>query len=139
MAAYIKIHDFVEQALKGVHDLSTHSLKIALSNSPVFGAVLHDIAQIADEGGYTAGGYEVTGEVLSETSGVVKLVIDDLTITATGSAMRPFRYLIVYNDTPTSPADPLIAYYDYGSSLTLEEGESLTLDFDGTNGILSLS
>jgi hypothetical protein len=56
------------------------------------------------------------------------LVVSDLTLTATG-AVGPFRYIYVYNDTPTSPADPLIAYYDYGSSVTLNTGETLTLDF----------
>ena len=58
-------------------------------------------------------------------------------LTASGG-VRPFRYVYVYSDTPTSPADPLIGYYDYGSSITLANGETLTVDFDGVNGLISL-
>ena len=39
------------------------------------------------------------------------------------------RYAVVYNDTPTSPADPLVCYWDYGSEVTLQDGESFTVDF----------
>lgn len=141
MASYVKFNDFVEQVLKGVHDFSSASLKVALTNiaPTAANAILTDITQIAATGGYVAGGYELDGEVLSETAGNAKIIVNDETITAAGGAVGPFRYLVIYNDTPSSPVDPLIAYYDYGSALTLNDGESLTLDFDATNGIFSLS
>jgi len=60
-------------------------------------------------------------------------------LTASGGSVAAFRYVVLYNDTPTSPADPLIGWYDYGSDLTLLNGETLTIDFDGTNGVLSLT
>ena len=53
----------------------------------------------------------------------------DLVLTASGGAVAAFRYIIIYNDTPTSPADPLLCYYDFGSSLALADGETLTIDF----------
>ena len=53
--------------------------------------------------------------------------------------MGPFRYIYLYNDTPTSPADPLIGYFDYGANLTLNNGESLTIDFDQASGALTLA
>ena len=46
---------------------------------------------------------------------------------------------MLYNDTTVSPTDALIGWYDYGSDLTLNSGESLTYDFDGTNGVISLA
>jgi hypothetical protein len=49
----------------------------------------------------------------------------------------PFRYVVIYNDT--AAADELIAFYDYGSEITLASGETFTIDFDGTNGFLQLA
>jgi hypothetical protein len=43
---------------------------------------------------------------------------------------------VLYNDTPTSPADPLVGWWDYGSSITLLDTETFTVDFDGTNGVI---
>lgn len=141
MAAYNKFENFVEDCLKGVHDFSSDTFRLALSNSaPVAtNTILSDITQIADGGGYTAPGYQLDNVTLSETSGTAKVVIDDEVITATGAAIATFRYLVLFNDTPSSPLNPLIAWYDYGSGLTLADGESLTVDFDGSNGVFTLT
>jgi hypothetical protein len=138
-----KFNDFAEQLAKGVHDLSTHDLKVVLTNTaPVAtNTVLADIAQISNGGGYVGGvggGLVLDGEVLSEAAGVAKLVITDEVFTASGGSVGPFRYVVLYNNTPTTPADPLIGWYDYGSSITLLDGESLTIDFDATNGVLTI-
>ncbi len=144
MAAFNKFQDFVEQLGKGVHNFSAHTLKAALTNSaPVAtNTVLADITQIASGGGYTngaGGGYALDGVTWSETGGTAKLVITDEVITASGAAVGPFRYIVIYNDSTTSPVDALIGWYDYGSSITLNDGETLTIDFDGTNGVLTLA
>jgi len=65
-------------------------------------------------------------------------VCADLVLTASG-AVATFRYVVIYNDTPTSPADPLVGWYDYGSDVTLANGETFTIDFDGTNGVLQIA
>ena len=144
MATFNKFQDFVEQVLKAKHDFSSHTFKVALTNSaPVAtNTILADITQIAATGGYTAGaggGYTLDSVTLSETTGTAKVTIADEVILATGGSIGPFRYLVIYNDTATSPADALIGWYDYGSALTLAVGESLTLDFDGTNGVFTLT
>jgi hypothetical protein len=72
-----------------------------------------------------------------QTSGTLKLILADLVLTASG-AVATFRYVVLYNDTPTSPADPLIGWYDYGSAVTLANGETFTIDFDGAGGVLTI-
>ena len=76
----------------------------------------------------------------AQTSGTFKLVLaDPATITASGGSIGPFRYAALYNDTPTSPAVPLIGFWDYGSAVTLTAGQDFLVDFDATNGVLTLA
>ena len=129
MASFVKFHQFVEDLGLGVHNLDTGALKVYLTNATpdqTADLVKSDLAEITNQNGYTAP-VDVTG-VWSETGGTATLAGTDITITATG-AVGPFRYAVLYNDTPTSPADPLIGYWDYGSSVTLASGETFTVDF----------
>jgi len=36
---------------------------------------------------------------------------------------------VLFNDTPAGPVDPLIAWWNYGSAVTLQAGETFTVDF----------
>jgi hypothetical protein len=144
MAAFNKFNQFVEDAAHAVHDLktgTTHVLKVLLTNTApaATNAVRADLTELGAGNGYTAGGISVGTITGAQTSGTFKLVGGtDPVWTATGS-MGPFRYAVLYNDTPTSPADPLIGWWDYGSSITLATGETFTVDLDQTNGILTLA
>jgi hypothetical protein len=91
-----------------------------------------DITEISAGNGYPAGGVTLDGVTLSEAGGVAKVVITDEVITAAGGTIGPFRYCVIYNDTSTG--DKLVNWYDYGSSITLQDTETLTIDFDATNG-----
>jgi hypothetical protein len=139
MATFNKVNSFVEALSEKVHNLGSDVLKIALTNSAPLASntVLLDITQIAGANGYTTGGTAVTITGSSQTSGTYKLVGSDVTFTATGGSMGTFRYAVIYNDTATN--DELIGWWDYGSAVTLAVGESFTLDFDPTNGILQLA
>ena len=141
MAAFNKFNAFVENLSEGVHNLQSDTLKIMLTNTApsASNSVAADIAEITAGNGYTAGGSQATVSSSAQTSGTYKLVLDDVTITASGGSIGPFRYAVLYNDTPTSPADPLIGWYDYGSSITLNDGEPLTVDFDPSTGALTLA
>jgi len=142
MASFVKFEVFPKNLVAGVHVFGTNAFKILLTNTAPVAAtdeLIGDITQISAGNGYTAGGLALDNVALSEAGGVAKVVIDDETITASGGAIGPFRYLVVYDDTPTSPADPLCFYYDYGSNLTLADGESLSVDFDGTDGVFTLT
>ena len=141
MAAFSKFSAFVEHLSEGVHNLQTGALKVMLTNSAPLAthSVKADLTDITAANGYTAGGAAVTVNTSSQTSGVYKLVCADVVFTAAGGSIGPFRYAVLYNDTPTSPADPLIGFWDNGSSVTLAAGESFTVDFDATNGVLQIT
>ena len=132
MAAYNKFDQFMEDVFKGVHNFTsdaTCTVTVALcaaANAPVAGnTVLANLTQIS----YTnLSSRVVTGITAEQTTGTVHLTGTDLVLTASG-AVATFRYVALYNDDPTSPADPLIAWYDYGSDVTLANGETFTVDF----------
>ena len=143
MASFTKVNDFVVN-LANAMDLDSDTLKVALCNTdPTSGTSV-----VTDGNGILANVTEITYTNLSartlqnvtstQTSGTYKLSADDLVLTASGGSVAPFRYVVIYNDTPTSPADPIVGYYDYGSALTLNDGDTFTIDI-GANGILTLT
>ena len=135
MATFQKFNCFVEDVAEKKHNLGSDQLVVALTNSaPVAtNTVLANLTQV----GYTnLSTRNLTTSSSAQTSGTYKLVIADLVLTASG-VVGPFRYVTVYNDTATN--DELIAFFDYGSSVTLASGDTFTLDFDGTNGLLQIA
>ncbi len=138
MSAYQKFNAFVENVFEKVHNLQSDTLKVLLTNTAPIAtnAVKGDLTEITPGNGYSAGGPTATVSSSAQTSGTYKLVLADITITAGGGSIGPFRYAVLYNSTPSSPLMPLIGFWDYGSALTLADGESVVIDFDGTNGVL---
>ena len=137
MATFNKFDAFVENLAEKVHNLGSDQLVVALTNSAPIASntVLANLTEIS----YTnLSSRNITTSTSAQTSGTYKLVLTDLVLTASGS-VGPFRYVVLYNDTPTSPADPLIGWYDYGSSISLANTETFTIDFDGSNGVLTLA
>lgn len=143
MASANKFQAFVEHVAEKVHNLASDTLKVLLANDAPSGssdAVKGDLtSELSGGGGYTAGGSQTTQSSSAQTSGTYKLVLGDVVFTATSGGFGPFQYAVLYNDTPTSPADPLVLYWDYGSSISLLEGETFTWDADGTTGILTIA
>jgi hypothetical protein len=126
MPAYNKFNSFVEALAEKVHNLGSDTLKVALTNTaPTAGnTILANITEIS----YTnCSSRTLTTSSSSQTGGSYALVLADLILTATGGSVGPFRYVVIYNDTATN--DELVAWYDYGSSITLADGETLTIDF----------
>ena len=136
MATYNKFNSFVEALAEKVHNLGSDTLTVALcaaANAPVASnTVLANLTQIAYTNLSTRA---ITVSASSQTSGTYKLVCTDLVLTASG-AVATFRYVVIYNDTATN--DELICWFDYGSDVTLASGETFTIDFDGTNGLLQI-
>lgn len=139
MATFNKFQSFVEAVAEKVHNLGSDTLKVALSNTaPVASnTVLANITQIAAGNGYTTGGTQATQASSAQTSGTYKLVLNDVTFTASGGSIATFRYVVLYNDTATN--DELIGWYDYGTALDITSGNSFTVDFDATNGVLTIA
>jgi len=139
MATYNKFNQYVLDLTNGVHDWDTHAFKLMLTNTaPVAtNSVLADLTEITAENGYTAGGAATT-ITTSISSGTAKAVGTDVTWTASGGTIGPFRYVVLYNDTPTSPANPLVSWWDYGSSITLAAGDTFTADINATNGFWAM-
>ena len=132
MATYVKFENFVSDLANKVHDLlgTDDTLEVYLSDAtPSVSADLikTDLAEITNENGYAAP--EDTANNGTETTGTLTVAATDVVITASGGTIGPFRYVVLMNTTPTSPLDPLIAYWDRGSSITLQDGESFTIDF----------
>jgi hypothetical protein len=138
MAILNKFNSFVEALAEKVHNLGADTLKVMLTNSAPAAAnsVKADITEISAGNGYTAGGATVTISGSSQTSGTYKLTLADVVITASGGSIGPFRYVVLYNDTATN--DELIGYFDYGSSISLAAGETFTVDFDASTGVLTI-
>jgi hypothetical protein len=146
VATFTKLNGFVEHLAEKVHNLGSDQLAVALSNTApsaegtrpdllTANCILANVTQVS----YTnLSSRNITTSASEQSSGTYKLTLTDLVLTASG-AVGPFRYVYLYNDTPTSPADPLIGYYDYGSSISLANGETFTVDFDGSNGVLTLA
>ena len=137
MAVYNKFQSFVEAVALKKHNLGADVLTIALTNAlnaPVAtNSVLADLTQIA----YTNLSARVpTITSCVQTAGTLKLILADLVLTATG-AVAPFRYVVLYNATATN--GELIAWWDYGSEITLANGDTFTLDFDNVNGVLQIA
>jgi len=126
MATYTKVNSFVEALAEKVHNLGSDTLKVALTNTAPTAAGTTKLADLT--GGITTGfdGMTITTSSSGQTSGTYKLVLADLTMTASG-AVGPFRYVVIYNDSATNKE--VICFFDYGSEVTLASGDTFKLDF----------
>jgi hypothetical protein len=133
VAAYNKFQNFVQDLCEKVHNLSADQLEVYLSNatpSASADAVKADLAEIATGNGYA--GPQDTQNTGAEATGTYTLTGTKVVITASGGSIGPFQYVVLQNTTPTSPLDPLIGWWDYGSALTLLDGETFSIKFNGS-------
>ncbi len=135
MAAFNKIEVFVKDLAEQQHDLSLDNIDVYLSNAaPSTSAdeVKTDITEIGGGNGYTAGGTD-TLNTGAEATGTYTLTGTKVVITASGGTIGPFQYVVLFNDTTTSPLDALMGWWDRGSALTLQDGESFSIKFNSSD------
>jgi hypothetical protein len=133
--ALTKINSFVENLAEKKIDLSGNGLTVALTNTghTANWDELADLTQISYD---NCSSRVITVSSSSQTSGTYKLVCAALVLTASG-AVGPFQYIYIYDDNSTG--DKLIGYYDYWSAVTLANTDTFTINFDGTNGVLTIA
>ncbi|ULK99346.1 hypothetical protein [Bradyrhizobium sp. I71] len=143
MASFNKFYCFVQDVANALHDMRTGTAqvyKVYLTNTAplVTNTVYNTPADLAAGNGYTAGGNSVGTITGAQTTGTFKFVGGtDPAWTASGGSIGPFQYAVLYNSTP--PTKPLIGWWDYGTAITLTNGNTFTIDLDQTNGILTIT
>jgi hypothetical protein len=135
-----KFNQFTKDLIEGVHVFGSNTFKTMLCNTAPTSsnAILSDLTEIGTGNGYSAGGTTST-MTTSTSSGTAKATLGQVVFTASGGTIGPLRYTVAYNTTPTSPLKPLVGYYDYGSSITLNDGETFTVTYDATNGLFTVA
>jgi hypothetical protein len=139
MASFNKFNAFAANMPNGGVNLASDTLKVMLTNTaPVAtNSVYTDISggEVANGNGYTTGGTAATLTSSSQTSGLYKLILQAVTFTASGGSIGPLRYAVLYD---TAGAKDLIGWWDYGTSITLNSGDTFTVTFDAVNGVFQL-
>lgn len=135
MATFNKFQDFSEQLARGVHDFDAHTFRVALTNTAPTATQTSLDTVTNHPAPAAANGYSATTTTISisETTGTTTVSGTQVVFTATAGGIGPFRYAILYNDSATSPADALIGWWDYASSITLNDTETFTVKFSNTS------
>lgn len=140
MATFAKFNAFTEALAEKKHNLGSDALKVLLTNAapdPATDVVKTDVTEITPGNGYVAGGVAVTVTSSAQTGGIYKLVGTAASVVAAGGSIGPFQYAVLWNDTAAN--DDLIGFWDYGSAVTLADGETMPLTFSPANTILQLT
>lgn len=139
MSSLTKFDNLAARIASGIYDFSSDQMAFALTNSAPNNAsiTLSDITQIPDSGGYTSNGVNISTSTFdTSNTAIAKLVLSDTTLVASGGSVGPFRYVVIFDRTVTSGGSPyLVGHYDYGTSITLANNESITLDFSSAGAI----
>lgn len=136
MATFTKVDKFVLNLGNKVFNLGSDTLKVALTNTIPTVSTANQLSNITEISYTNLSARTVTTTSFTQTSGTAKLILADLVLTASG-AVGPFQYVVLYDDTASN--DELIGFYDYGSALSLDNGDSFTIDFDASAGALTIA
>jgi len=135
MATFTKINSFTEKLAEKAFNLGSDTLTIALTNT-AHTASWSQLSELTQVSYANLSSRVITITSSAQVTGTYKLVLADLILTSTGGTTGAFRYVYIFDDTATN--DELICLFDYGSSITLQDGDTFTIDFDPSNGVLQI-
>lgn len=140
MPALVFYHEW-KNFIATTANCNTDAFRLMLtSDAPVVGtdSLKADRTEISAAGGYANKLLTTTWAETGAGVGTWRLSGGaDQTWTASGAAFDVFRYVDLYDDTVAS--DPLVGYWDYGSNLTLNDGDSFTVNLDANFALFELS
>lgn len=132
----VAYNDFKEQLFKKLHDLVNDTVKVTLHTGYTPNIDTHQVwadvssTEYGSGSGYTAGGKTLANKSVTQDNTNDRSLwdADDVTWTSLG-ALSPATpsHAIIWNDTPTSPADPLLDYVVLGTTAT--NGGNYTLQW----------
>ena len=129
------VHAFIAGGNLNLNNSDTVKLMLTNTVPVVTNNLYSDISgnELASGLGYTTGGASVTATSSVNTSGseLMSGTVANPTWTATGN-MGPFRYVVLYDST----TGQLLAWWDYGSSITLTSGQTFT--FSAASGLMTI-
>lgn len=143
MASFNKFNQFVQDVGRGVLNLNSDTLRDLLTNTSPNAAdtkvdtttstctigSTSNAAEIAAGNGYVKKGTAIGTTAYSQTSGTATLSGANVVYTASGGTIGPFRYVCCFDDTGgTTSTRSVIGWWDYGSSITLNNLETFTID-----------
>lgn len=139
MPTFSKFNQFHRDILSAVHNFNTDTFKVMLTNEPPLPGdqILADITEITTGSGYSAGG-TTTSLSVTIAGGTTKVFGTTVTFASSGT-IGPFRYAVLYNATQTSPLQPLVGWWDYGSAITLFPSDTFAVSYDVSNGVFTVS
>jgi hypothetical protein len=121
MAVFNKFHCYVVDLGLQVHNLNKDPLSVYLTNSQPRAEHSRkaDVEEIRKGNGYK--GPVNVDSTYSGSNGTGALTVEGHQFEASGGKIGPFRYVVLCN--PSAAGTPLIAWWDYGSEITLDDGE----------------
>jgi hypothetical protein len=142
-------NNFKEQVMEGIFNLASggDTIKVTLHTGYTPDIDAHTVwadtgvssTEYGTGSGYTAGGATLAGQDVTQDDANDRGVFDGTDVT--WSSLGPLSpatpsHAIMWDDTPAAPADPLIAYWELGTTAT--NGGDYTLQW-GANGIILLT
>ena len=130
MASYVKYFPFIEHMTNGVVDAfgTTDTFRVAMAAAAYTPAQTHDdLSSVTQNTGTDYPGSNDIQNDSTRSSGTVTMTAVDVVWTAGAADWDSSQEIVCYDDTSTT--DKLMCYWDYGTTFTVGNGETFTVDF----------